>query len=112
MVDVAIMLRLDATKDRFPGQALAELDNFMAWMESIGVNPGAVRALAIEAPAMDGPDLHYLLHLTEYQAGPNRQIIKDPATGEPKLTYRAIRLDEWSWPPIRAVRTVDTMVIG
>ncbi len=98
MVVMTVLLRLDCNRFKLDQ---AELLAFADWLREIGVEPGRALACAIEAPATDGLDDHYLLHLTEFLRD-ERGIVPDFATCSPKLAYRTIRLADRTWPDVRA----------
>lgn len=95
---MTVLLRLDCNRFNLDQ---ADLLVFMDWLRDLGVEPTHVLACAIEAPATDGLDDHYLLHLTELMRD-EQGIVPDFATCSPKLTYRTIRLTDRSWPDVRA----------
>ena len=95
---VTILLRLDCHTQTIDQD---ELELFMAWMRGLGIEPNHVRATAIESP--DGKlSNRYLLHLAEFQQS-ERGVALDFATDAPKLLYRTVELDGWTWPDVRAL---------
>ncbi len=91
-------MRLDCNAQRLDDD---EVDSFMAWLRTVGVEPVTVLATAIESHPDDPPN-RYRLHVTKDVPGDGGPMAWDPATDSPKMTYQTITFEGWTWPFVRA----------